>query len=209
MPQLRRLPAYPKILQLARNGAIVMDIGTFIGHDIRRLVYDGAPSENLYGVDIVSHFDVGYDFFRDREHFKGHFIEADFLSTDNKELMTLKSNVDVIICSQVLHQWNWEGQVKACKALVSFTKPGSLIVGNQIGNLLAHEITMKMSAAPLWRHNPDSWAKMWEEVSTATGTKWETEGWMRTFSEMGWDEKDAAWMEPDVRLMEFVTKRVA
>ena len=66
VPQFCRLPVYPEILQQVKDGAVVLDVGTFIGHDLRRFVYDGAPSEKLYGVDIVNHFDVGYDFFRDR-----------------------------------------------------------------------------------------------------------------------------------------------
>ena len=59
---------YPEILARARAGETVVDIGTFIGHNLRRLVVDGAPSDHLYGVDIVNHFDVGFDFFRDSLH---------------------------------------------------------------------------------------------------------------------------------------------
>lgn len=53
-----------------------MDVGVFIGHDLWRPVHYGAPSDMACGVDIVSHFDVGYAFFRDREHFRGRFIEV-------------------------------------------------------------------------------------------------------------------------------------
>ncbi|KAI1103536.1 hypothetical protein F4804DRAFT_309814 [Jackrogersella minutella] len=83
-----------------------MDIGTFIGHDLRRLVYDGTPSNNLYGVDIFSHFETGSEFFRDRDTFEGQFIEADFLnSSASPELTALKSSkVDIIVISQVLRQ---------------------------------------------------------------------------------------------------------
>lgn len=203
------MPGYPEILQRVKDGATVLDVGTFIGHDLRRLVYDGAPSDKLYGVDIASHFDVGYDFFRDREHFEAHFIEADFLSTTNPELTALKESVDIVIISQVMHQWDWEHHIRAAKVLVTFTKPGSAVVGNQIANVKAHEYYNKPLSKTTWRHDAESFAKMWQDVGEATGTKWETQTWLRTFAEMGWDPNDTAWMEPDVRLLEFEVKRVA
>ncbi|KAI1387536.1 uncharacterized protein F4822DRAFT_285658 [Hypoxylon trugodes] len=209
-PQLCRLPVYSQILKRVKeDGALLADMGTFFGHDLRRLVYDGAPSDNLYGVDIVNHFDVGYDLFRDRDTFKGHFIEADFLSTTSPELNALKGKVDIIVISQVLHQWLYEDQVKAATVLSSFTKPGSWIVGNQIGNPVAQDVSLKQMATSVFRQNPESFAKTFEEVGAATGTKWETQAWLRTFEEMGWDAKDGAWMEPDVRIIEFVAKRIS
>lgn len=208
-PQLCRLPVYDSILKRVKNGGVLMDVGTFVGHDLRRLVYDGAPSDKLYGVDIVNHFDVGYNLFRDRDRFKGKFIEADLLSTTSPDLLVLKGQVDIILVSQVLHQWNWDGQLKAAQALSTFTKPGSWIVGNQIGNPEAQEIVLKAIPLPLYRHNVDSIERMFEALGEATGTRWETQAWMRTFEDMGWDPKDGAWMEPNVGIVEFVVKRLS
>ena len=97
------MPAYPEILTRVKDGQILMDVGCFIGHDLRRLVYEGVPCENIYGVDIVSHWDVGFDMFRDRDRFNAHFIEADILSTADAALMTLKGKVDVVSITQVAH----------------------------------------------------------------------------------------------------------
>ncbi|KAI0398551.1 hypothetical protein F5Y17DRAFT_454115 [Xylariaceae sp. FL0594] len=208
-PQLCRLPIYESILARVKTGAVLMDVGTFIGHDLRRLVYDGAPSEKLYGVDIVNQFDVAYEFFRDRDRFHGHFIEADFLSTSSPELVALKGQVDIVSVFQVLHQWDWDGQVKAVEALISFTKPGSSIVGNQIGNPVAQGVRApQLPSLVTWRHNPESLARMFEEAGKATGTQWEAQAWMRSFPDMGWDQKDAAWMEENVCVIEFVANRV-
>ena len=41
-----------------KKGASLVDVGTFIGQDLRRLIVDGAPSTNLYAVDIVNHWDI-------------------------------------------------------------------------------------------------------------------------------------------------------
>ncbi|KAI1346046.1 hypothetical protein F5Y01DRAFT_298825 [Xylaria sp. FL0043] len=207
-PQLCRLPGYEGILERLKGGATLIDVGTFIGHDLRRLVYDGAPSEKLYGIDIVNHFDLGYEFFRDRDRFNGHFIEADFLSSA-PDLMNLRGAADIVLVSQLLHQWSWSDQLKAVETLITFTRPGSSIVGNQLGNPVAQEIPIKQhKSIATWRHNVESFTKMFEEVGNATGSTWETQAWLRSFSEMGWDEKDAAWMEPDVCVIEFVANRV-
>lgn len=184
-----------------------MDVGCFVGHDLRRLAHDGAPSKNLYGVDIVSHWDVGFEMFRDQGRFDATFIEADILS-ENLALVPLKKKVDIVSVLQVLHSWDWDAQVKVAKVLSTFTKPGSLVVGNQIANPNAHEVTLKSIGVPMWRHNPESFEKLWVQVGSETGTKWETQSWMRTFEEMSWDPKDGAWMEEGVGIIEFVVKRV-
>ena len=59
-PMLPKSPAYASIIQKLQAGASFLDIGCFIGQDLRRLVADGAPSDRLYAVDVVSHWDVGY-----------------------------------------------------------------------------------------------------------------------------------------------------
>lgn len=184
-----------------------MDVGCFIGHDLRQLVYDGAPSANLYAVDIISHWNVGYEMFRDQDHFGAHFIEADILS-ENTALVPLKGQVDILAVTQVINSWDWDGQIKAAKALTTYTKPGSMVVGNQIGNPIAHEVLLKSIGVPMYRQNPESLKKFWEQVGTETGTKWETQAWMRSFEEMEWDAKDGAWMEPGVGIIEFAIKRI-
>ncbi|KAI0115748.1 hypothetical protein GGR51DRAFT_501961 [Nemania sp. FL0031] len=208
-PQLCRLPAYPEILSRLKGGATFMDVGTFIGHDLRRLVYDGAPSENLFGVDIVNHFDLGYEFFRDRDRFQGTFIQADFLSS-SPELVALKGKIDIVLVSQLLHQWNWDDQVKALETLIGFTRPGSAIVGNQIGNETAQTIPVpRQPGIKIWRHNIESLDKMFQQAGEATGSKWETQAWLRSSVEMGWDDKAFSWMEPGVCIIEFVANRVS
>ncbi|MCJ1404073.1 hypothetical protein MMC11_007298 [Xylographa trunciseda] len=207
VPQLCKLPVYPEILKRVQTGETLVDVGCFIGHDLRRLAYDGAPSKNLYGVDIVSHWDIGYEMFHDQDHFDAHFILSDILSASDPALLALKGRVDIISITQVLHQWGWDGQLKAAKALATFTKPGSMIVGNQIGNPRAHESTLKSIGVPVWRHSPESFEKLWDQVGAETGTKWETQTWMRSFEEMSWDTKDGAWMEDGVMIIQFAVRR--
>jgi len=173
---------------------------------MRRLVFDGAPSTNLYGVDIVSHWDVGFAMFRDRDTFSAHFIEADFMSS-NPTLQKLEGTADVIFISQVLHQWNWSDQLRAAKRLVAFSKPGTLLAGCQIGNVNAREVKFGPEKVPLWRQNPESFTKLWEQAGVETGSNWKTEAWLRTWKDMGWDPQDQALMEEDDRVIDFVVTR--
>lgn len=102
---------------------------------MHRLSFDGAPTGNMYGVDIVSHWDVWYELFRDQDRFGVHFIESDILLLENPKRQPLIGQVDILSVSMVLHPWDWNDQLEAAKTLVTFTKPGPLILGHQIGNV--------------------------------------------------------------------------
>lgn len=187
-----------------------MDIGTFIGHDLRRLVVDGAPSDRLWGIDIVNHFDVGFDFFKDRERWKGKFIEADFLSVEtNSALEPLRNSTDIIFLASVLHQWDWTAQVHAATMLTHFTKPGSLIVGLQMGKPVAGQVLAQQLKVPLYIHSSKSFEDMWEKVGAITSTRWETQAWPRSWEYIGVDPADMAWMGPDVQIFEFAVRRMS
>ena len=95
---------YEQIIQRLQKGSSFLDIGAFHGQGLRRLVVDGAPSEHLHAVDIVSHWDVGYERYRDRDWFPTHSVEADIL-LPNTELREISGKVDI---THILHQWAWE-----------------------------------------------------------------------------------------------------
>lgn len=104
---------------------------------------------------------------------------------------------------------NWDGQIEACKKLVSLSRLGSLIVGNQIGDSRAQAIVLGSITLPLWRHNEQAFANLWQEVGIATDTTWECSSWLRNFTEMSWRAGDSAWMEEGACVLEFVVRRVS
>ena len=190
-----------------QTGDTLMDVGCFLGGDLRRLACDGAPSDKMYGVDIVSHWEVGYALYRDKGRFDAKFIEANILS-DDPTLMALKGRIDVISVSSVIHQWRWEGQIEVAKKLVAFSKPGSLVVGYQIGNEKGREIMVRALRMRVWRHDPTSFEKMWSVVGAETNTTWKTKAWLRSWAEMGWDPKDQSFLEPGDMAIDFVVTRI-
>lgn len=104
---LPKCPAYDTIIRRLQGGDCLLDVGYFLGQDLRRLVADGAPADRLYAVDVVNHWDLGYEMFRDRHRFSAHYIETDILSP-NKKLEHLQGSIDIISITHVLHQWEWD-----------------------------------------------------------------------------------------------------
>lgn len=92
--------------------------------------------------------------------------------------------------------------------LTHFTKPGSLIAGLQMCKPVAGEVLMQPLKVPLYIHNPESFAKLWDEAGALTGTGWETQGWPRSWEHIGVDPADMAWMGHGVEIFEFAVRRV-
>ena len=184
-----------------------MDVGYFLGMDLRRL--DGARSDRMYAVDIVSHRETSYRLFKDEENFKARFIESDFLSSDNPDLDKLLGQIDVISIFAVLHQWLWDQQVEGAKKLLRFSSgPRAMIVGYQIGNLKSQEVMMNGTTVPVWRHDPISFTRIWDQVGSETRTRWRTKAELRWWSDLGWDLKDYEWKDKGDRVLDFVVSRL-
>lgn len=187
-------------------GATLVDVGTFIGQDLRRLVVDGAPSTNMYAVDIVNHWDIGFDMFRDRHKFYAHYIESDILYP-SPALQELNGKIDIIWVTHVLHQWIWGGQVIAAKNLVALSHIGTLVAGYQVGaDVATHQVPTDLMKAESYLHDPISFPVMWDQVGEETGTKWKTEAEFKTVSEMGWKPEDLPILGR--RVLEFSVERI-
>jgi hypothetical protein len=92
-----------------------------MGDDLRQLAYDHAPSDKMYDIDIVNHWDVGFNMYREEGRFKAEFIEADIMDIDtNPQLAALAGKIDIISISAVLHQWQWDAHLECAKQLVTF-----------------------------------------------------------------------------------------
>ncbi|EPE24760.1 S-adenosyl-L-methionine-dependent methyltransferase [Glarea lozoyensis ATCC 20868] len=228
-PTINLIPPYKKIIETLKNGGSFLDVGCFLGQDLRRLVFDGAPSGNLYGIDIVSHWGaqvsqyrdrslcltnywtgrshLGYELYHDEDKFEAHFIEADLIKPF-QELSALEGKMDVIQVTHVFHQWGWEGQIGAAKEVVKFSKPGSLVVGFQAGTAGGTtKIPVGGSSHSWMRQDPGSWAEMWEVVGKETGTRWKSEAFLLPYSALGVAATDVEYLGPLSRLLRFVVTR--
>jgi len=113
---------------------------------------------------------MGYRLFLDRDTLKSKFIEAD-ITDANSALSGLDGKIDIIYAGSFLHLFNYEGQIEVCKRLVKLLreKRDSLILGRQVGNTDAGEYVQTTNESGImYRHNAESFKKMWDEVGEET-----------------------------------------
>ncbi|KAF2107946.1 hypothetical protein BDV96DRAFT_556736 [Lophiotrema nucula] len=210
-PMLPHLPNYSSILSTLKAGGTLIDVGCYLGTDLRRLFLDGCPDSNLFGVDIVDHWQLGRDLFRDKEKFHAQFVKADILTLEG-EITSLKGKADVVSATHFLHNWNWATQIRACCNLVALTKPqpGSLIVGFQVGTKDPEKAKWEEEVEGKYTlHTPQTFEAMWVEIEKETGTRWKVEAMLREWEEFGQRKEETGWLGEDAAILQFVVTRVA
>jgi hypothetical protein len=163
---------------------IFLDLGTCLGQDIRKLIFDGAPVESVYGADILSEFiDIGYDLFQDEKKLpRNHFVVPADIFDPSSRLNEFDGKVDCLHANSVFHLFSWDDQVLVAKRVSKLMRPqkGSLILGTHIAHQEAGEIVSRPGrrTSTMWRHNNESWAKLWELVSKEVGVRFTTKSSM-------------------------------
>ncbi|KAB8276555.1 hypothetical protein BDV30DRAFT_246411 [Aspergillus minisclerotigenes] len=134
--ELSRLPMYPRIVDRVKQGALFIDLGCGLGQDIRRLAYDGAPSENMVGLDLREGvIELGYELFKDKNTLKARFLAQDFFE-DTPVLREMMGNVEIVNSGLFMHLWDWAGQVMIGQRMVELLTPqGGLITGLHSGEI--------------------------------------------------------------------------
>ena len=129
-----------------------LDLGCCLGQDLRKLVLDGAPSENLYGLDIEERFlALSYEMFRDSDTLKSKFVVQDMLLVDETEadsaeylpvpdnsgssssassslpykipLASLSGQISIIAANSFFHLYNYSDQLQLAKRVVRLLEP--------------------------------------------------------------------------------------
>ncbi|KAL9088165.1 MAG: hypothetical protein Q9165_006292 [Trypethelium subeluteriae] len=212
---------YPSLLSslTSQPSRTLLDIGCFIGQDLRHLVFhDGVSPSQLRGLDLVPEFwDVGYDLFRDRDREFGQVVKAgggDLLDLKSmKESAALEGTeggvVDVIYVSQVLHQFDFERGVVAAKNMLGLMRgPDSRIVGAQVGAVVGRESKGYGAGPQAWVHDQESWKRMWQRAGGETGIELEVETRMKLWQDYGVDPAVTSYMGDDTRILEFDVRRL-
>lgn len=156
-----------------------MDLGTCLGQDLRKLLFDGAPPQSLYGLDIFPEYEcVGHELFRDADTFQNHFIAADiFDEAVDSKLAKTEGTWDVICIIMFLHIYDWDTQVRTCKRILKLLsrKPGSMVIGAQTGSTEAGEQVLKPPFAAegerktIYRQSMETFTEMWRIVERDEG----------------------------------------
>jgi SAM-dependent methyltransferase len=196
-----------------KDGASLLDLGCCFGQELRKLVFDGAPASRLYGADLrPEYIELGYELFRDRETLTAKFFTADILAEDDTVLSEIKGKTDIVYVGSFLHLFDYDGQVRAAKAIVSLLRPGPgvIVLGGQVGSIKPRvvEVSARTSPKP-YLHNVETFEKLWEQVGRETGTSWKVDA---KLSEGGGSLdkpiKGTDFFGPDSRRLVFMVERV-
>ena len=131
-------------------------------------------------MDLKPEFiDLGYELFRDREKLGGSgvtFLTGDIFDLGGVALKGLEGQCDVIYTGSFFHLFDYEHQALVAERVVRLLRPvkGSIVLGRQRGNGEAGEAPHKtnIKTGTMYRHNVESWEKMWNEIGRKTGTEW-------------------------------------
>ncbi|PLB41650.1 uncharacterized protein BDW47DRAFT_122685 [Aspergillus candidus] len=167
-------PAYGEILRRVVNGERMLHLGCGVGQDIRRMVYDGAPSENLCGLDPHRGLaELGYELFRDEDEMRSSFIVGDFMRDGLVDSLLEEGKFRVINAGYFLHVWDWKSQVELVKRMLKVLPgmKGDLIVGANFARCEAKEGVVPGGGA-VFVHTHETLLGLWEEIGRCTGTRW-------------------------------------
>ncbi|KAI0144852.1 hypothetical protein BJ166DRAFT_539204 [Pestalotiopsis sp. NC0098] len=172
-------PLCEKIVErLKAPGATYLDVGCCFGQDLRQLVLDGAPPQNLIGIDIAGALiEHGYELFLDRQLESRFGVIDVFKGPDQPMWAEIEERgVDVLHCSAFFHLFPLQDQVTAAKLITRLVKKDGVLVGRQIGSTEPGDVAAIQVGSSSYRHNVETLDAMWKEVGEATGTEWKVEG---------------------------------
>lgn len=177
---LTKTEVYSEVLERVKNGEHFLDLGCCFGQEIRQLIADGAPAENLHGSDLRQEFvDLGYDLFKDKggEGRKISWHVADVFDDNAPEWSSIQGKISIVYTGSFFHLFDREQQIAVAKRIVSLLKnePDVLVIGRQVGNINPGLFSRSgyEGERHRFRHNEQSWTELWDEVGAATGTKWD------------------------------------
>jgi SAM-dependent methyltransferase len=196
---------YPRLLQRLQSGAKFLDIGCCLGHEIRKLVFDGVPGEKLTGVELRQEFiDLGYELFRDRGKLKARMYQGDVQSNEGpwKEL---QGQFDVVNLGLILHSFTRDGQIVCFEKAIGSLKNevGTSVIGTACGAVEGEECFWH---GDIPAHNSETFKGLMREVEKRTGTRWEVD--VKVDSSISvWNPKHT-WLDARVRGLVFEITRV-
>jgi len=204
-------PLYPTILsRLTTQSHTLLDAGCCFGQELRKLAFDGAPPAALYGLDLEPAFlELGYDLFLDRAKMAGATFVSGSLLDEAAGFPELEGKIDVVHASSLLHLFTWPEQVVITSRLVRFMKarPGSMMMGRQVGAVEAGEYRGLSEGTTTYRHNVESFRRLWVEVGERTGGKWTVNASLDMKDIVQGVNMGQKWTEPGTRRLHFTAVR--
>ena len=161
-------------------------------------------------MDVEASFlELGFELFLDRERMVGAtFVSGNLLQKD-APFPQFETAIDIIHASSLLHLFTWEEQITVASRLVGFSKPksGSMILGRQVGAVQAGEYRGLNEGSTSYRHNVESFERLWKEVGEKTGSTWKVDARLDLKDIVEGVNLGQKWMEAGTRRLHFVITR--
>jgi SAM-dependent methyltransferase len=144
-----------KRLTLGADRSTLIDLGTGLGQDVRKLIHDGVAPEQLLGVDkYPQFFTVGHELFQDHAITKSCFRAADlFVEGEKSILVATKGTWDIVTSAQLLHAFDWAKQKQVASLMFQLARgKGSWIAGLLTGGLKGHSVPVPPPLVPVGVH---------------------------------------------------------
>ncbi|KAG1733631.1 uncharacterized protein EDB91DRAFT_1238559 [Suillus paluster] len=193
-PNISKLPNYDHILKRGSEGAILLDIGSCLGIDVRKAAEDGFPAHNIIASDIKEAFsELGCKLFKSSSE-PSYFIPGDvfdpaFLSITQpassvpedampdiqtlRSLNDLRGRVGVIHASKLFQLFEEKKQLELARALGGLLscEPGSIICGSV--TIASEKGIFRQTVLGVdityFCHSPETWTALWDGVVFAKG----------------------------------------
>lgn len=183
---LKQTKEYAEVLDRLRQGQRFLDMACCFGQEIRQLVADGAPSENMFGCDLRKEYvELGYKLFGDRDRLHSRFLIADILDHAS-DLTQLRGTFDMIYAGSFFHLFGYEDQIKVSTEVARLLRPekGSMILGRRVGSVnAAEEDHAANPTGKMFRHNRESFRRMWEEIGNNLGVTFSVRATLKELSD--------------------------
>lgn len=165
--------AYPEILDRLGNGASYLDIGCCFAQDIRRLSFDGAPTEKCVGVDIEPGFiGLSEELFSDKGRLPARMATADIFEESNPFWTSLHGTFDVVHASSFFHLFGLPKQRQIAHAIARLIRPGpgSIVLGLQLAAAGEAEVIPIINEdEPTYCHSLATMQELWANAGRAAG----------------------------------------
>lgn len=188
-PNMSKLHIYNHILKRGSEGAILLDVGSCFGVDVRKAVEDGFPAHNIIASDIKEAFsELGRRLFKSSSEpilfIPGDIFDPAFLSISRPassvpegtmpDIQTLQSlndlhgRVGVIHTSKLFHLFDEMKQLELARALGGLLscESGSTICGTHTiasEKGIVHHTVLGIDLS-YFCHSQESWAGLWDGV---------------------------------------------
>lgn len=209
-------PLYPSILyRLKHESHTFLDAGCCMGQELRKLATDGAPYAALHGLDVVpAFFDLGYRLFRDETLMKqgdAVFLAADLLHDEVAPPSALAKKIDIIFANSLLHLFPYAEQLMVAAGLARCLRPrpGSLIIGRQVGAATPGEYRGLTDGTTTYRHDKESFCRFWEEVALRVGGEWKVDVRLDLEEIQQGVNQEQIWSGEKMRRLHFTVERIS